>query len=106
MEHHSVEPLLAAGYEGFFGLLTTLSGLLLIYRLYGMTSAGQGGYFDMKDGWDQIVEHPRVWQSSIVIAISIALFNLCVSLSPLDCFPTREVLLTFAHSVRSAAGSP
>lgn len=76
MEHHSVEPLLAAGYEGFFGLLTTLSGLLLVYRLYGSTQAGQGGYFDMKDGWNQIVEHPRVWQSSIVIAISIALFNL------------------------------
>lgn len=77
MEHHSVEPLLAAGYEGFFGLLTTLSGLLLVYRLYGSTQAGQGGYFDMKDGWNQIVEHPRVWQSSIVIAISIALFNFC-----------------------------
>jgi len=76
MEHNSVEPLLAAGYEGFFGLLTTLSGLMVIYRLYGSTPAGEGGYFDMKVGWYQIVENPRVWQSSIVIAISIALFNL------------------------------
>lgn len=78
MEHNSVEPLLAAGYEGFFGLITTMSGLLLAYRVYGSSPAGQGGYFDMQDGWHQIVEHPRVWQSSIVIAISIALFNLYV----------------------------
>ncbi|GAA5932853.1 uncharacterized protein JCM15063_002224 [Sporobolomyces koalae] len=77
MEHHSVEPLLAAGYEGFFGLITTLAALLLVYRVYGSTPAGQGGYFDMRDGWDQIVQHPRVWQSSIIIAISIALFNFC-----------------------------
>ncbi|GAA6063832.1 hypothetical protein JCM10212_003994 [Sporobolomyces blumeae] len=77
MEHHSVEPLLAAGYEGFFGLFTTMSGLLLIYRLYGSTPSGRGGYFDVEVGWNQIVQHPRVWQSSIVIAISIALFNFC-----------------------------
>ncbi|CDR42857.1 hypothetical protein NBRC10512_006663 [Rhodotorula toruloides] len=77
MEHHSVEPLLAAGYEGICGLLTTLSGLFLIYRFYGSTAAGRGGYFDAPEGWHQIIEHKSVWSSSIVIAISIALFNFC-----------------------------
>ncbi|BGP29944.1 hypothetical protein JCM10296v2_001696 [Rhodotorula toruloides] len=77
MEHHSVEPLLAAGYEGICGLLTTLSGLFLIYRFYGSTSAGRGGYFDAPEGWHQIIEHKSVWTTSIVIAISIALFNFC-----------------------------
>ncbi|GEM09544.1 integral membrane protein, nucleotide-sugar transporter [Rhodotorula toruloides] len=75
MEHHSVEPLLAAGYEGISGLITTLSGLFLIYRFYGSTPAGKGGYFDAPEGWHQIIEHRSVWTTSIVIAISIALFN-------------------------------
>ncbi|GAA5934014.1 hypothetical protein JCM1841_002050 [Sporobolomyces salmonicolor] len=77
MEHHAVEPLLAAGYEGVFGLLTTLSGLLVIYRLWGSTPQGQGGYFDVVAMWHQIADYPRVWGSSIIIAISIALFNFC-----------------------------
>lgn len=69
---------LAAGYEGICGLLTTLSGLFLIYRFYGSTPAGKGGYFDAPLGWHQIVDNKSVWSTSIVIAISIALFNLYV----------------------------
>ncbi|GAA6005037.1 uncharacterized protein JCM10292_002605 [Rhodotorula paludigena] len=74
MEHHAVEPLLAAGYEGFFGLITTMIGLLAVYWFYGSSA---GPYFDMPRGWHEIVDHPRVWSSSIVIAFSIALFNFC-----------------------------
>ncbi|GAA5986724.1 hypothetical protein JCM11641_007753 [Rhodosporidiobolus odoratus] len=77
MEHCSVEPLLAAGYEGFFGLITTASALLLAYRFYGATPAGEGGYFDIKAGFHQIVDYPKVWSSSVVIAFSIACFNFC-----------------------------
>ncbi|GAA5848211.1 hypothetical protein JCM8547_004445 [Rhodosporidiobolus lusitaniae] len=77
MEHHAVEPLLAAGYEGFFGLLTTSTALLLAYRFYGSTPAGQDGYFDIKAGWHQIVDNPAVLGSSVVIAFSIAFFNFC-----------------------------
>ncbi|GAA6029301.1 hypothetical protein JCM8097_003611 [Rhodosporidiobolus ruineniae] len=77
MEHHAVEPLAAAGWEGFFGLLTTSVALLVAYRFYGSTPAGEGGYFDIKAGWHQIVDHPAVLWSSFVIMVSIALFNFC-----------------------------
>ncbi|GAA5904595.1 hypothetical protein JCM8208_004825 [Rhodotorula glutinis] len=74
MEHHTVAPLLAAGYEGVFGLLTTLVGLFAISYLYG---ARAGPYFDVQQGWHEIVDNPKVWTSSIVIAFSIACFNFC-----------------------------
>jgi hypothetical protein len=77
MSRCDVEPLLSAGYEGFFGFLTTAAALLVAYKFYGSTPAGQGGYFDVKAGWHQIVDNPPVWGSSLVIAVSIALFNFC-----------------------------
>ncbi|GAA5822778.1 hypothetical protein JCM11251_004378 [Rhodosporidiobolus azoricus] len=77
MEHHAVEPLLAAGYEGVFGFITTFTALLVAYWFYGATPAGQDGYFDVKAGWHQLVDHPKVLGSSIVIMFSIAGFNFC-----------------------------
>ncbi|BGP45923.1 hypothetical protein JCM10450v2_001758 [Rhodotorula kratochvilovae] len=74
MEHHTVEPLLAAGYEGVFGLLTTLTGLFAISYIWG---AKAGPYFNVQQGWHEIIDHPTVWTSSIVIAFSIAMFNFC-----------------------------
>lgn len=62
-------PQLAVGYEGFFGLSTTLVGLPLLYVLFGRSAAGHGGYFDAPTGWNQIVSNPTVWGSSVVIAI-------------------------------------
>lgn len=75
MEKNAVEPLLAAGYEGTSGLAVTMVLLILANAVYGRTPAGAGGYFDMSAGWHQIVDNPPVWGSSIIIAISIALFN-------------------------------
>ncbi|GAA5894748.1 hypothetical protein JCM6882_006671 [Rhodosporidiobolus microsporus] len=77
MEHHAVEPLLAAGYEGVFGFITTASALLVAYRFYGSTPAGADGYFDVKAGWHQLVDYPKVFWSSVVIMFSIAGFNFC-----------------------------
>lgn len=67
---------LAAGYEGVSGLSTTMIGLFAISYLYGTRA---GPYFDVQQGWHDIVDHPKVWSSSIVIAFSIAMFNLCVA---------------------------
>ncbi|GAA5978419.1 hypothetical protein JCM10908_004347 [Rhodotorula pacifica] len=77
MEHHAVEPLLAAGYEGVCGFVTTVVILLLAYWAYGSTPSGRGGYFDAVQGAKDIVNNRNVWTSSIVIACSIALFNFC-----------------------------
>jgi hypothetical protein len=69
MEKHAVDPLLAAGYEGTSGLVTTMIGLMVLHYFIGSTPAGRGGYFDAPTGWRQIVDNPKVWGSSIVIAI-------------------------------------
>ncbi|KAK4058650.1 hypothetical protein OIO90_000094 [Microbotryomycetes sp. JL221] len=75
MERHSVDPLLAAGYEGTSGLITTLAGLFILNAWIGSKPAGRGGYFDAKTGWHQIIDNPPVFGSSILIAFSIACFN-------------------------------
>jgi len=75
MTRYSVEPLRAVGLEGTFGLATTLLIMGIAFIFIGSKSSGQGGYFDAPDGWHQIVSNPAVWQSSIAICISIALFN-------------------------------
>ncbi|KAK4053072.1 hypothetical protein OIV83_001807 [Microbotryomycetes sp. JL201] len=75
MERHSVDPLLAAGYEGTSGLVTTMIGLFILNAFIGSTQAGRGGYFDAKTGWHQIVDNPPVLYSSMLIAVSIACFN-------------------------------
>jgi hypothetical protein len=75
MSRFSVEPLMAVGYEGFFGLTTTLVAQVLLHYLYGRTRDGRGGYFDMRTGWNQMINSPTVLWSSVAIALSIALFN-------------------------------
>lgn len=75
MSKYSVEPLMAVGYEGFFGLTVTLFAQVLLHFVYGRTKDGRGGYFDMTNGWSQMINSPAVLWSSFAIALSIALFN-------------------------------
>ncbi|PWN35915.1 uncharacterized protein FA14DRAFT_104563, partial [Meira miltonrushii] len=75
MGRYSVEPLLAVGMEGIFGLVTTLAAQVALHFLYGRTPDGRGGYFDMSAGWHQIINTPIVFYTSFAIALSIALFN-------------------------------
>lgn len=77
MSRFDVEPLLAVGFEGIFGLVTVLIAMPILHFFYGSTAAGAGGYFDMRAGWNQIIGTPSVLWSSVAIAISIALFNGC-----------------------------
>jgi hypothetical protein len=75
MSKYSVEPLMAVGYEGFFGLTVTLAAQVLLHFVYGRTKDGRGGYFDMANGWSQMINSPAILWSSFAIALSIALFN-------------------------------
>ncbi|KAL8293058.1 hypothetical protein RQP46_000752 [Phenoliferia psychrophenolica] len=79
MEKNSVDPMLAVGYEGFFGLATTLAAVPFLHHFFGRLPSGEGnlGYFDAPNGLREIFDNPPVWGSSIVIAFSIALFNFC-----------------------------
>jgi hypothetical protein len=102
MSTYAVEPLRAVGLEGIFGLGTTVLGMSFIYLVYGRTTQGRGGYFDVPQGIRDYSNSAVLW-SSIAIAISIAFFNwfgLAVTkswvsppLSMRDCF----VVLNFGH---------
>lgn len=76
MQSYAVDPLLAVGCEGVFGLSTTLLAFPILYHFIGSTPAGKGGYFDVPNGWNQVTSNPTIWGSSVAIAISIAFFNL------------------------------
>ncbi|KAK4705785.1 hypothetical protein P7C70_g407, partial [Phenoliferia sp. Uapishka_3] len=71
--------MLAVGYEGFFGLATTLAAVPFLHHFLGRNASGEGnlGYFDAPNGLHEIFENPPVWGSSIAIAFSIAFFNFC-----------------------------
>ncbi|GAC99413.1 hypothetical protein PHSY_007014 [Pseudozyma hubeiensis SY62] len=75
MSRYSVEPLLAVGYEGVFGSITTLIAMPLLHYFIGSTEEGRGGYFDMSAGFYQIMTVPAVLISSIAICFTIAFFN-------------------------------
>lgn len=70
MARYSVAPLVAVGYEGFFGFITVLIFMPLL-----ATFADRSPFFDLPRGWHQIVNTPSVLWSSIAVALSIALFN-------------------------------
>ncbi|GJJ11945.1 hypothetical protein Clacol_006183 [Clathrus columnatus] len=72
LSKYNVDPLVAVGYEGFFG---TISILLLIPILSFTPLRNLSSYFNLREGWNQIISTPSVLWTSIAIAISISLFN-------------------------------
>lgn len=76
MERYSLTPLVVVAWEGTFGLLFTLIGMLVAHLVYGRTPAGRGGYFDAVAGWEQIVSHRAIAVTSVLIMVSIGNFNL------------------------------
>jgi hypothetical protein len=70
MEQYSVAPLVAVGYEGFFGFIS-----IIIFMPFLARFADRSPFFDLPRGWHQITNTPTVLWSSIAVAISISLFN-------------------------------
>jgi drug/metabolite transporter (DMT)-like permease len=75
MHKNSISPLQMVAFEGTFGLLLTLLFQILLHFTYGRTTSGQGGYFDMKAGWEDITQHRSIWASSLLIMVCIGSFN-------------------------------
>lgn len=72
MSRYSVAPLVAVGWEGFFGALT----ILLAMPILAIPSvSSQTTFFDLPRGWYQMINTPTVLWSGVAIAFSIALFN-------------------------------
>jgi len=72
MERYSVEPLVAVGWEGFFG---TVSVLLFIPILAIPRISALSPFFDLPRGWHQMIDNAPVLYSGVAIAFSIAFFN-------------------------------
>jgi hypothetical protein len=70
MAKYSVAPLVAVGWEGFFGILSVLLSMPIL-SLYSSSSP----YFDFPRGWQQITGNTIVLWSSFAIMLSIACFN-------------------------------
>ena len=69
---YSIAPLVAVGYEGFFGFIS----ILLFVPILSIPSvASRTPFFDLPRGWHQMVDTPTVLWSGFAIACSIALFN-------------------------------
>lgn len=70
MSKYSVAPLVAVGWEGFFGAFSILVMMPALGRL-----SYKSPFFDLPRGWHQTIDTPSVLYSGMAIACSIALFN-------------------------------
>ncbi|KAL2014765.1 hypothetical protein VTN00DRAFT_2290 [Thermoascus crustaceus] len=75
LENYAMEPLKVVGWEGVFGFLVTIVGMIILHLAVGRTEAGRYGYFDAKEGWRQVTSNRVVAITSILIMISIGGFN-------------------------------
>ena len=75
LERSAIEPIRVVGWEGLFGFGVTLLGMVVLHFAIGRTEAGQYGYFDMVEGWRQMVSNPRIFGTSLLIMVSIGGFN-------------------------------
>ena len=75
LEHYALEPIKVVGWEGVFGFVVTVLGMIILHLAVGRTERGRYGYFDAKEGWREVVEYKAVAITSILTMISIGGFN-------------------------------
>ena len=75
LEQYALEPLKVVGWEGVFGFIVTVLGMIILHFAIGRTEKGRNGYFDAKEGWREITHYRTIAVSSILIMISIGGFN-------------------------------
>jgi len=80
LENYAMDPIQVVGWEGVFGFSVTLVAMVILYVTVGSTEAGRYGYFDMKEGWHEMMTNRAVAVSSLLIMISIGYVNLRSSL--------------------------
>ncbi|KAI9809732.1 MAG: hypothetical protein M1825_000165 [Sarcosagium campestre] len=75
LEKYALEPLKVVGWEGVFGLMVTVVGMIILHLAVGRTERGRYGYFDAVEGWRQMTEFKSIGITSLLIMISIGGFN-------------------------------
>ena len=75
LEQYVLEPLKVVGWEGVFGFIVTIMGMIILHLAVGRTDKGRNGYFDAEEGWREITHYRAIAVSSVLIMISIGGFN-------------------------------
>lgn len=75
LEQYALEPIKVVGWEGFFGFIVTVLGMIILHFAIGRTEKGRNGYFDAAEGWREITQNRAIAVSSVLIMISIGGFN-------------------------------
>ncbi|KAI9737465.1 MAG: hypothetical protein M1834_009620 [Cirrosporium novae-zelandiae] len=75
LESYALQPLKVVSWEGTFGLLVTIIGMVILHFTVGVTPSGRYGYFDASEGLHEITHIRSIAISSIFIMISIGGFN-------------------------------
>ncbi|KAL9125140.1 MAG: hypothetical protein Q9217_005607 [Psora testacea] len=75
LEQYALEPLKVVGWEGVFGFVITVIGMIILHLAIGRTEKGRNGYFDAVEGWREITHYRAIAVSSVLIMISIGGFN-------------------------------
>lgn len=75
LEQYALEPLKVVGWEGVFGFIVTVIGMIILHLAIGRTEKGRNGYFDAKEGWREITQYRAIAVSSVLIMVSIGGFN-------------------------------
>ena len=75
LEQYALEPLKVVGWEGVFGLIVTVIGMIILHLVVGRTEQGRNGYFDAEEGWREMTQNRAIAVSSVLIMISIGGFN-------------------------------
>jgi drug/metabolite transporter (DMT)-like permease len=71
LERYALEPIKVVGWEGIFGFLVTMFGMIVLHLAIGRTPSGRNGYFDAVEGIRQMTHYKAVAISSVLIMISI-----------------------------------
>lgn len=75
LEQYALQPLKVVGWEGVFGFIVTVLGMIILHLAIGRTEKGRYGYFDAIEGWRQVIQYRSIGISSLLIMISIGGFN-------------------------------
>jgi hypothetical protein len=74
MSQYDVEPMLAVGLEGTFGIITALTAMAFL-AIPSVSS--YSAYVDISRGWHQLIDNPVVLSSAVAIAVSVSVFDVC-----------------------------
>ena len=75
LENYALEPLKVVSWEGLFGFVVTVLGMIILHFSVGRYGDPKYEYFNATVGWHQVTHSRAIAVSSILIMISIGGYN-------------------------------